>query len=547
MPRPRHEGVLAMSVIDLPVLADGPVDATRRVRVARYGPGEDAGHFDEFDVPVHERMTLLDALHWIRLHCDPTLALRHSCLHASCGTCGVRVNGREEMACVCAMTDLEDEITVEPIANLPVMSDLVVDMDPFYERFPDPHPIIRASEALPESVPPAEHDGYVRLEDCIECALCVSACPVAATCEEFVGPAALAAAERLLEEPRGSEREDVLGWISRPGGVWQCTTCMACVAACPGGIEHLDAIVDMRRVLVERGNVEPLLARTLQSLAMQGNSYGKSARMRARWTRGLGFEIPDARKEAVDYVWFVGDYASFDERVQRESRRLATILHDAGVSFGLLFEGERSAGNDVRRVGEEGLFELLVEQNMNAFAEARFNAIFTTDPHSLNALRNDYPTYGLDEPVYHYTELLLDLVSRGALALCPTLRGTRVTYHDPCYLARYNGITDAPRRLIEATGAEVIEMPRHGAATFCCGAGGGRIWMSEDGEIAERPSEQRIREAQALGAIDYFVVTCPKDLTMYTAAAETVGGVRFEVVELTALLERAQRSERTTR
>ena len=240
----------------------------------------------------------------------------------------------------------------------------------------------------------------------------------------------------------------------------------------------------------------------------------------------------------MEYIWFVGDFASFDERVQRESQRLARILHDAGVSFGTLFDGERNSGNDVRQIGEQGLFEMLVEHNMSAFADARFTAIFTTDPHSHNTLRNDYPHYGLDKPVYHRAELLVDLAAQGRLALGLTLAGTRVTYHDPCYLARYNGVTDAPRELIAATGAELVEMPRHGTNTFCCGAGGGGIWTAES-EAGERPSEQRIREAQAIGGIDYFVVSCPKDLTMYTAAALTVGGVGFEVVELTALLERA--------
>ena len=300
----------------------------------------------------------------------------------------------------------------------------------------------------------------------------------------------------------------------------------------------MGAIVDLRRGLVERGDVDPRVQRALQNYATQGNSYGTSARRRARWTRGLDFTIPDARKEPVEYLWFVGDFASFDERVQRESQRLATILHDAGVSFGLLFDGEGNAGNDVRQVGEQGLFEMLVEHNMEAFAGARFEAVFTTDPHSLNTLRNDYPQYGFDKPVYHYTELLARLAAQGRLVLGPALAGARVTYHDPCYLARHNGIMDAPRELIAATGAELVEMPRHGADTFCCGAGGGRIWVNE-ADAGERPSEQRIREAQGLGGIDYFVVTCPKDLTMYTAAAVAVGGVEFDVVELTELLERA--------
>jgi Fe-S oxidoreductase len=313
---------------------------------------------------------------------------------------------------------------------------------------------------------------------------------------------------------------------------------MACVEVCPVGIESVPTIIDMWRTLVDQGDLDPLLTQTLQKFAAQGNSYGKSARTRAHWTKSLDFSIPDARKEAVQYVWFVGDYASFDERVQHESQRLAGILHDAGVSFGLLFEGERNAGNDVRRIGEEGLFEMLVEHNMKTLREAQFEAIFTTDPHSLNTLRNEYPKYGLDKPVYHYTELLVDLASQGTITLRPTLQGTRVTYHDPCYLARYNRITDAPRRLIEATGAELFEMPRHGTNTFCCGAGGGRIWMGES-EVDERPSEQRIREAQALDGIEYFVVSCPKDLAMYSAAALTVGGVQFEVVDLTALVQRA--------
>jgi succinate dehydrogenase/fumarate reductase iron-sulfur protein len=508
---------------------------TRHLRVYRESGGDGDGHFDEFDVPIEGCTTLLDALRWIQLNRDPSLSLRHSCLHASCGTCGVRVDGREELACVCSLAEHGDDIRVEPLANLPTLTDVVVDMRPFYDRFPDEHPVIRVSE-VPAAARPAGDRPFVRLEDCIECALCVSACPVAEA--GFVGPAALVAAARSIEEPRSSEREDVLAWVNRPDGVWQCTTCRACVDRCPAGIEPLRAIVEMRRALVERGDVDPSLQRALQSFAMQGNSYGTSARRRARWTKGLDFTIPDARREPVEYVWFVGDFASFDERVQRESQRLARILHDAGVSFGLLFEGERNAGNDVRQVGEQGLFEMLVEQNMSAFADAQFEAIFTTDPHSLNTLRNDYPQHGLDKPVYHYTELLADLVGQGRLALGPALAGTRVTYHDPCYLARYNGVTDAPRKLIAATGAELVEMPRHGTDTFCCGAGGGRIWATES-ESGERPSEQRIREAQALGDIDYFVVTCPKDLTMYAAAVLTVGGVGFEVVELTALLERA--------
>ncbi len=375
---------------------------------------------------------------------------------------------------------------------------------------------------------------------CTECGRCTAVCPATASGAPLAPrQLILDLRDRLYHHPE--EQRNGNGNDSEPliatDVLWSCTTCMACVEACPVGIEHVSTIIDLRRNLVDQGDLDPLLQQTLENYAKQGNSYGKSSRMRARWAKSLDFTIPDARKEPVEYLWFVGDFASFDERVQRASQCVARILHDAGVSFGLLYEGERNAGNDVRRIGEEGLFELLVEQNMDAFGKAQFEAIFTTDPHSLNTLRNEYSEFGLEKPVYHYTELFADLVSRGVISLRTPLTGTRVTYHDPCYLARYNRITEAPRALIEATGAELVEMPRHGTNTFCCGAGGGRIWM-EDAEVDERPSEQRIREAQTLGDLDYFLVSCPKDLAMYSDAAKTVGA-DFEVAELTALIEHA--------
>src|SRR6185436_1953797 len=171
---------------------------TRHLRVYR-----DSGHFDEFDVPVEGCATLLDALRWIQLNRDPSLSLRHSCLHASCGTCGVRVNGREELACVCSLAEHGDDIRVEPLANLPTLTDVVTDLRPFYERFPDEHPHIRVSE-WPPTARPDDDRPFVRLEDCLECALCVSACPVAGAETGFVGPAALVAAARSLEQAQST-------------------------------------------------------------------------------------------------------------------------------------------------------------------------------------------------------------------------------------------------------------------------------------------------------------------------------------------------------
>lgn len=227
---------------------------TRSIRVYRFKRGgTDGEHFDEFDVPVGPRTTVLDALRWIQLNRDPSLALRHSCMHASCGTCGVQVDGHEVLSCVSAIADHGAEMTVEPLANHPILTDLVVDMGEFFARFPDEHPLLRASEVLPDAQPPDGLAGYVRLEDCIECGLCLSACPVASVSHDYVGPAALASAQRLLEEPRGADRDDVLAWATRPEGVWHCHLGFECNLACPVDALPADRIMALRHNLTVDG------------------------------------------------------------------------------------------------------------------------------------------------------------------------------------------------------------------------------------------------------------------------------------------------------
>jgi Fe-S oxidoreductase len=328
------------------------------------------------------------------------------------------------------------------------------------------------------------------------------------------------------------------GGLISAATLWSCTTCLACVEACPVGIEHVPAIVGMRRSLVDQGIVEPGLQAAFTSLGKQGNSFGQSGRTRGRWSDGLPMPVRDARREPVEWLWFVGDFASFDQRVQEATRLVARILQAAEVDFGILFEGERNAGNDVRRAGEEGLFELLAEHNIGQLSKVRFKRIMTTDPHTLNTLRFEYPEYGADLSVWHYSELLTWLFKEGRLRAERPV-GRQVTYHDPCYLARYSEVTIAPREVLEAIGAQLVEMPRNGANTFCCGAGGGRIWMDDSG-LRERPSENRIREAASLDGVTDFVTACPKDLTMYTAAAKATGHAeRLAVRDLIELVAEA--------
>jgi Fe-S oxidoreductase len=319
--------------------------------------------------------------------------------------------------------------------------------------------------------------------------------------------------------------------------VWSCMQCNACVEACPVGIEQAPIINQLRRRLVEDGELDTNLQGTLMVIQKSGNSFGENRRWRGRWTRDLEFEVKDARREPVDVLWFVGDYASFHPRSQMVTRQLAGLFREAGVDFGILYDGERNAGNDVRRVGEEGLFEALATHNLDTLSKCQFSRIVTSDPHSLNTLRNEYPELGGSWTVMHHTELLLELMDSNRLRLQPL--SYRVTYHDPCYLGRHNGEYEAPRQIIQRLGCTLVEMPRNRDNSFCCGAGGGRIWISEQ-PSRERPSENRIREAVSLPDVELFVVSCPKDVTMYEAAITTSGNEdRIALRELTELIDEA--------
>jgi succinate dehydrogenase / fumarate reductase iron-sulfur subunit len=221
---------------------------TRRFHVFRYRRGDEAPHTDTFEVPVGASGTVLEGLRWIKVHLDPGLAIRHSCFHASCGTCGLRVDGRETLACVTALAPSATSVTVEPMANFPVLADLVVEMGPFVERFAEPHPIVRPIEREADA-PGAEDEGHERFEDCIECGLCLSACPVAATDDTYVGPAALAYAQRMLERGEG-DRDAILDWADGPTGAWRCHAAFECTEACPSGVRPAQRIMALRRELV---------------------------------------------------------------------------------------------------------------------------------------------------------------------------------------------------------------------------------------------------------------------------------------------------------
>ncbi len=416
----------------------------------------------------------------------------------------------------------------------------------------------RPAAALPTVDLEADRIGYNKITDfswkdllnldaCTKCGRCHEACPARATGYPL-SPRDLILSLRELAhdtlEGRKLPDEEALAAHGeginqiRPETLWACRACAACVEICPVGIEHVPMIVQMRRVLVEEGEMAPMLQTALQNIQKKGNSFGESKRKRPSWTKKLDFKIKDARKEAVDVLWFVGDFASFDPRSQKVSQAFARILHAAGVDFGILFEGEMTAGNDVRRVGEEGLYDHLTESNIETLRGCEFKKMVTTDPHSFNTIKNEYPAYGGDFTIEHASAMLTRMIDRGEIELKRPL-GYRVTYHDPCHLGRFNNGYDAPRASLNKLGTELVEMGRTRDNSFCCGAGGGRIWHP-DPEGQEKPSENRMREAAAIDGLEMFVVNCPKCMNMFEDSVKSTGNDKsIQVKELIELIEEA--------
>jgi Fe-S oxidoreductase/electron transfer flavoprotein alpha/beta subunit len=381
----------------------------------------------------------------------------------------------------------------------------------------------------------------LHLDACTKCGRCHEACPAQVSGYPLSPRDLILDLRTYNDEAQGcaSPAIDITKGIISPETLWACRSCGACQEICPVGIEHPSLIVRMRRSLVEKGEMDPLLRNTIGAIGDTGNSFGENSRKRPQWTRPLEFKVKDIREEPAKTLWFVGDYASFDPRNQQVSRTVARLLKAAGEDFALLQEGEKTAGNDVRRIGEEGLFESLAQHNIEAMAAAKpFERIITTDPHSYNTIKNEYPSFGAVAPITHYSNILADLLRSGRLKVKAPLN-KRVTFHDPCHLGRLNGGYDAPREVLALIGCELVEMPRNRDNSFCCGAGGGRIWIP-DTPGTEKPSENRVHEAARLGGIDVFVTCCPKDLVMFEDARKTGGHEKdFVVSDLAELVAEA--------
>jgi Fe-S oxidoreductase/nitrate reductase gamma subunit len=348
-------------------------------------------------------------------------------------------------------------------------------------------------------------------EACTQCGYCQEVCPAFAAGSGLNPKTVMTTVQSAINGQSGRDDFDA-------SFVWDCYACGACVWACPVMIEPMEVIVNLRRTLVHEGQPGESLGNTFEQIAISGNASGLPRQNRTAWTRELQQPIPDARTQSVGYLWVIGDEAAYNPNMREINQKTARIFLAAGLDFGLLYEDECNDGCDVRRAGEEGLFFRLRDHNNDAFEKCDFETIITTDPHTYHVLKHEYGADALGgKQILHYSELFWQLIVAGRLIL-PNQRDAVVAYHDPCYLARYNGIVTAPREVIQATGCRLVELDRHGDNTFCCGAGGGHIYMDE-ATLEKRPSEIRMTEVASLGDVSTLVVACPKDYAMFQDAA----------------------------
>ena len=373
--------------------------------------------------------------------------------------------------------------------------------------------------------------GLLDFTSCTECGRCQSQCPAWHTGKPL-SPKLVVTALRdhayakapylqAAEEARGQvaatavaeagrplvgpiQVSDGVAGVIDPDVLWSCTSCGACVQQCPVDIEHVDHILDMRRFQVLMDSEFPSeLNGLFKGLETKGNPWSMSPRGRLDWAKDLPFEVRVVGKDVddlseVEYLFWVGCAGAYEDRAKKTTRAVAELLDTAGVSFAVLGNGETCTGDPARRAGNEFVFQQLALENAETLKESGATKVVTTCAHCLNTLKNEYPQVGVELEVVHHTQLLNRLVRDGRLTpVAPpegSVGGRTITYHDPCYLGRHNDIYDPPRDLLASLpGATVAEMPRHGNRSFCCGAGGARMWMEE--KIGTRINLNRTEEA----------------------------------------------------
>lgn len=314
--------------------------------------------------------------------------------------------------------------------------------------------------------------------------------------------------------------QDLLEELSGKPEIWDCTTCYTCAARCPKGLEPMEVLLGLRSLQIEEGRVQPTVRDALESIFKDGNPWGMPRAKRYDWMAGLDVQVlePEA-EETTDVLLFLCCTDTYDPRVIKVTQSLVKVLDKAGVDYGVIGEDESCCGSEVRRLGEEGLFEMCDEENVELLNSYNVKRIVTVSPHCYNAFKKEY--HGLKYPVFHYTELLAQLLENGKLDIGGELKKV-VTYHDPCFLGKQNQIYDEPRYILtRIPGIDFREFDRCRERSLCCEGGGGRMWVESE-STEQRLAEIRVEDAKELGA-EIIAVACPFCLLTLEDATKVKG------------------------
>jgi Fe-S oxidoreductase len=355
---------------------------------------------------------------------------------------------------------------------------------------------------------------------CTECGRCQEQCPAWGTGKPL-SPKLLIMSLREKMLSGTSNDDGLVPDVIDPDVLWSCTTCGACVEACPVDIEHVDTIVDIRRYQVLMESSFPSEANSmLRNIENQGDPWGLGASHRADWMQGLDFDIPvvtDTISAETEYLFWVGCAGALDERAQRVTRSIATLLHGAGVNFAVLGPRESCTGDPARRIGNEYLYQTQAQTNIETLNAVGARKVIVSCPHCFNSIANEYPALGGNYEVVHHSQLLSRLIADERIKPNKPVDKT-VTYHDPCYLGRHNHVYDEPRSVLESIpGVHSREMKRCREKGFCCGAGGARMWLEEN--IGKRINLERTDQALETGA-DVVSTACPFCMIMLDDAVK---------------------------
>ena len=377
---------------------------------------------------------------------------------------------------------------------------------------------------------------------CLDCGRCESVCPATTSGLDY-SPRTLIqslrtdAVEKLIKKNGDDVSLELSENMFKEETLWACTTCGACLTQCPLFIRPPERVIDLRRyATLMTGEMPKSVGDTLRNMERQGNPWGMPPQDRMKWADGLDVHELTPGDE-VDYIFFAGCAAAFDERNKKVTRSFVKLLQKADIDFGVLGLDESCCGETARRMGHEYIFQVMAEQNIEIFNEINFKRIVTQCPHCLNTLKNEYPQMGGDFEVIHSSQLLTEIADAFAL---DEVKGDgvegKLTYHDSCYLGRYNDEYESPRFLLDKAGTDRVEMARNKENSFCCGAGGGGMWVETDAD--KRINHRRLQDALDVEA-DIVATACPYCLTMFEDAANSKGlGEQLQILDISEVLEK---------